>query len=119
MPLQPGNYQRIPARTMRTAWAACPKGTPVMLVRDRLDVLFEDEEFADLYPAAGRPGFPPGQLALVSVLQFTEDLSDRAAAQAVRTRIEVPPGPWTAGVYAAGVRSCLSKVLVSSGVTYP
>ena len=32
---------------------------------------------------------------------------------------EVPPGPWTAGVYAAGVRSCLSKVLVSSGVTYP
>lgn len=25
----------------------------------------------------------------------------------------------TAGVYAAGVRSCLSKVLVSSGVTYP
>ncbi|WP_331756053.1 helix-turn-helix domain-containing protein [Streptomyces sp. NBC_01643] len=32
---------------------------------------------------------------------------------------EVPPGSWTAGAYAAGVRSCLSKVLVSSGVTYP
>ncbi|MFF3459026.1 transposase [Streptomyces sp. NPDC002730] len=59
-----------------------------MLVRDRLDVLFEDEEFADLYPADGRPGFSPGQLALVSVLQFAEDLSDRAAAQAVRTRID-------------------------------
>jgi hypothetical protein len=51
-------------------------------------VLFEDEEFADLYPADGRPGFSPGQLALVSVLQFAEDLSDRAAAQAVRTRID-------------------------------
>ncbi|MCX4431438.1 IS1182 family transposase [Streptomyces mirabilis] len=88
MSLQPRDYQRIPARTVRTAWAACPKGTPAMLVRDRLDVLFEDEEFADLYPSDGRPGFSPGQLALVSVLQFAEDLSDRAAAQAVRTRID-------------------------------
>ncbi|GAB2995146.1 hypothetical protein GCM10023080_071890 [Streptomyces pseudoechinosporeus] len=59
-----------------------------MLVRDRLEVLFEDEEFADLYPADGRPGLSPGQLALVSVLQFAENLSDRAAADAVRTRID-------------------------------
>ncbi|MFF2937080.1 transposase [Streptomyces mirabilis] len=88
MSLQPRDYQRIPARTVRTAWSACPKGTPAMLVRDRLDVLFEDEEFADLYPSDGRPVFSPGQLALVSVLQFAEDLSDRAAAQAVRTRID-------------------------------
>ncbi|MEU2874685.1 IS1182 family transposase [Streptomyces olivoreticuli] len=74
---------------MRAAWAACPKGTPVMLVRDRLDVLFEDEDLLDLYPSDGRPGFSPGQLALVSVLQFAENLSDRAAADAVRTRIDV------------------------------
>ncbi|MEU9210628.1 transposase [Streptomyces sp. NPDC048415] len=58
-----------------------------MLIRDRLDVLFEDEEFAGLYPHDGRPGLSPGQLALVSVLQFAENLSDRAAADAVRTRI--------------------------------
>jgi hypothetical protein len=32
---------------------------------------------------------------------------------------EVPPANWTAGVYAAGTRFCLSKDLVSSGVTYP
>ncbi|MFE2492382.1 hypothetical protein ACFXGR_56520, partial [Streptomyces mirabilis] len=32
--------------------------------------------------------------------------------------IEVPPANWTAGVYAAGTRLCLSKDLVSSGVTY-
>jgi hypothetical protein len=49
--------------------------------------LFEDEEFADLYPCDGRPGWSPGQLALMSVLQFAEDLSDRAAADTVRTRI--------------------------------
>ncbi len=59
-----------------------------MLVRDRLDVLFEDEDLLDLYPLDGRPGFSPGQLALVSVLQFAENLSDRAAADAVRTRID-------------------------------
>ncbi|MFD5989626.1 ImmA/IrrE family metallo-endopeptidase [Streptomyces cyaneofuscatus] len=32
---------------------------------------------------------------------------------------EVPAVDWTAGVYAAGVRFCLSRDLVSSGVTYP
>ncbi|WP_328828905.1 IS1182 family transposase [Streptomyces sp. NBC_00252] len=74
--------------TVRTAWAACPKGTPVMLMRDRLDVVFADEDFTHLYPSDGRPGFSPGQLALVSVLQFAENLSDRAAADAVRTRID-------------------------------
>jgi transposase len=59
-----------------------------MLVRDRPDELFEDEEFTDLYPSDGCPGFSPGQLAPVSVLQFAENLSDRAAADAVRTRID-------------------------------
>ncbi|WP_406437212.1 transposase [Streptomyces sp. NBC_01613] len=59
-----------------------------MLMRDRLDVVFKDEEFADLFPKDGRPGLAPGQLALVSVPQFAENLSDRAAANAVRTRID-------------------------------
>ncbi|MGW1047269.1 transposase, partial [Streptomyces sp. NPDC002547] len=59
-----------------------------MVMRDRLEVVFEDEDFADLYPRDGRPGLSSGQLALVSVLQFAEDLSDRAAANAVRTRID-------------------------------
>lgn len=88
MSLRPGSYQRIPARTVLTAWAACPKGTPAMLMRDRLDMVFEDEDFADMYPRDGRPALSPGQLALVSVLQFAENLSDRAAANAVRTRID-------------------------------
>lgn len=88
MSLRPKSYQRIPAKTVRTARAACPKGAPAMLVRDRLDVLFEEEEFASLYPVDGRPGLSPGQLALVSVLQFAENLSGRQAADAVRTRID-------------------------------
>ena len=86
--LRPESHQRIPVGTVRTAWAACAKGTPVMLMRDRLDVVFADEDFADLYPKDGRPGLSPGQLALVSVLQFAENLCDRRAADAVRTRID-------------------------------
>jgi len=59
-----------------------------MLVRDRPDAVFKDQEFADLFPKDGRPGLSPGQLALVPVPQFTENLSDRAAANAVRTRVD-------------------------------
>ena len=46
--LRPESDQRIPIGTVRTAWAACPKGTPAILIRDRLNVLFEDKEFAGL-----------------------------------------------------------------------
>ncbi|MGW3123971.1 transposase [Streptomyces sp. NPDC001107] len=59
-----------------------------MLMKDRPHVVFTDEDFADLYPADGRPAFLLGQSALVSVLQFAENLSDRATADAVRTRID-------------------------------
>jgi hypothetical protein len=86
--LRPRSVQRIPVRTVRTARAACPKGTLAMLIRDRLDVLSEDDGFVGLYPSGGKPGLSPGQLALVSVLQFAENLSHRAAADAVRTRID-------------------------------
>ncbi|SEG89513.1 Transposase [Nonomuraea solani] len=59
-----------------------------MLVRDRLGEIFEDEEFAGWYPVDGRPSLSAAQLALVSVLQFTEDYSDRQAARAVAVRID-------------------------------
>ncbi|MFJ9895364.1 hypothetical protein ACIQPR_18830 [Streptomyces sp. NPDC091280] len=73
---------------MLTAWAACTNGSLAMLMRDRLDVVFKDEEFADLSPKNGRPGLSPGQLARVSVLQLTEHLSNCATANVVRTRID-------------------------------
>lgn len=43
-------------------------------------------DFAAWYPADGRPGLSPARLALVSVLQYTENLTDRQAAEAVRCR---------------------------------
>ncbi|MFF3357366.1 transposase [Streptomyces sp. NPDC002917] len=59
-----------------------------MWVRDRLDGLWCDEDFAGGYPRDGRPGLSPAQLATVCVLQFLLGLSDRQAAEAVRCRID-------------------------------
>ncbi len=57
-------------------------------VRDRLGQWLEDEEFAAVFGVRGRPGWSPSRLALVTVLQRAEDLADRQAAEAVRTRID-------------------------------
>ncbi|WP_431914939.1 IS1182 family transposase [Nonomuraea jabiensis] len=70
------------------ARASNPRGTTAMWVRDRLDGLWRDEDFAEWYPRDGRPGLSPAQLATVCVLQFLLDLSDRQAAEAVRCRID-------------------------------
>ncbi|MFD9303017.1 transposase [Streptomyces sp. NPDC060048] len=55
-----------------------------MRVRDELGELFADAEFAQAFGVRGRQGWSPGQLALVTVLQFAENLTDRAAAHRVR-----------------------------------
>jgi hypothetical protein len=54
-------------------------------VRDELGELFADAEFAGAFGAEGRPGWSPGRLALISVLQRVDNLTDRQAAEAVRT----------------------------------
>src|SRR5437763_1009076 len=77
-----------PELTARVARASNPAGTTAMWVRDRLDGLWSDEDFAGWYPRDGRPGLSPAQLATVCVLQFLLDLSDRQAAEAVRCRID-------------------------------
>ena len=59
-----------------------------MVMRDELGPIFEDEEFADLYPNLGQPAESPGRLALVTVMQFIENPTDRQAADAVRGRID-------------------------------
>ncbi|MEU2778095.1 transposase, partial [Streptomyces sp. NPDC007162] len=74
--------------TARIARASNPDGTTAMWVRDRLDGLWCDEDFADWYRRDGRPGLSPAQLATVCVLQFVLGLSDRQAAEAVRCRID-------------------------------
>ncbi len=88
MSLHPTLIGDVPIETMRVAKAACPKGTVVMRLRDEFADLFQDEDFQKLYSRRGKPGLPPWRLALVTIFQFLEQLSDRQAADAVRTRID-------------------------------
>src|SRR3954462_1308086 len=87
MSLIPTNLQAIPTETRRVAQAAFPKGNLYVRLRDELGPLYQDEAFAQLFPSRGRPAESPGRLALITVFQFAEGLSDRAAAAAVQSRI--------------------------------
>src|ERR671926_139171 len=78
----------VPKHTARIARAAFPKSNPDLTLRDTLGTVFADRDFADLYPEQGQPGYPPWRLALVTLMQFREGLSDRQAAEAVRARID-------------------------------
>ena len=82
-PLEP-----IPDLTSRIAQASFPKGTLAMQLRDALGSIYQDADFADLFPRRGRAAEAPWRLALVTVLQALEDLSDRQAAEMVRGRLD-------------------------------
>jgi transposase len=59
-----------------------------MQMRDTLGTIYADVQFADLYPTVGQPAEAPWCLALVTIMQFAENLTDRQAAEAVRGRID-------------------------------
>src|SRR5215204_3765952 len=79
-----------PAEEIVAAVRAVYRGREVPLpvaVRDQLGELFADEQFAEAFGARGKPGWSPGRLALVTVVQMAENLTDRQAAEAVRDKI--------------------------------
>ncbi|MGP4085190.1 IS1182 family transposase [Streptomyces sp. KR55] len=78
----------VPELTARVVRASFPKGTLAIRVREALGPLFEDASFAEAFPVRGRPAVSPGALALVSVLQYAEGLSDRQAAEQLRARMD-------------------------------
>ncbi len=88
MTLPPPDDFSIPEETARVAHAAYSKGNRYLKLRDELGTLYQDHSFAHLFPHNGRPAEAPWRLALVTVLQFLEDLPDRQAADAVRGRID-------------------------------
>lgn len=88
MCLHPHPVDPVPEETTRVARAAFPKGTIYMTMRDELGAIFKDEDFAHLFPRRGQPAMAPWRLALVTIMQFAEGLSDRQAADAVRARID-------------------------------
>ena len=88
MSLHPTSLGPVPEDTARVARAAFPKGNLCLRLRDELGTIYDDVLFADLFSSTGQPAEAPWRLALVCVLQYLEDLSDRQAAEAVRARID-------------------------------
>src|SRR6266851_493513 len=85
MSLKSHGLEPIPEETRRLVERLCPKGTTVTQLRDALGPIYSDEHFAHLFPKRGRAAEAPWRLALVTVLQAIEGLTDRQAAEAVRT----------------------------------
>jgi transposase len=89
MSVQPGSWPEPAPEVAAAVRAAYRRREPPLpvVVRDRLGELFPDAEFAPGFGTRGRPGWSPGRLALVTVLQMAENLTDRQAADAVRDKI--------------------------------
>jgi transposase len=88
MSLHPEEIPAVPEETCRVAQAAFPRGNIYMRMRDELGALYDNRLFISLFPARGRPAESPSRLALTTVMQCAEGLSDRQAADAVRSRID-------------------------------
>jgi len=88
MSLYQAHSFEIPAETIEVAQAAFPKGNVYLTLRDHLGPLFRDADFAELFAWQGQAGISPGLLAMVTVMQFLEGLTDRQASEAVRSRID-------------------------------
>ena len=64
------------------------KGNCYLTLRDEIGTLDTDPTFTSLFSGEGQTAIDPWRLALICVLQFIEDLTDRQAAAAVQSRID-------------------------------
>src|SRR5437763_1578679 len=88
MSLQPSPIPPVPGVTACVARAAFPRGNVLMQLRDTLGTIYTDEAFADLFPRHGQLAEAPWRLALVTIMQYMEHLTDRQAADAMRSRLD-------------------------------
>ena len=59
-----------------------------MTMHEQLGQIYTDIDFESLYPRCGKSAMSPAKLALITIMQFAEGLTDRQAADAVRSRID-------------------------------
>jgi transposase len=87
MSLHPQVIGPVPEETARVAHLVLSEENLCLRLRKEIGTLYEDHQFASLFPQRGRPAEAPWRLALVCVLQYIEGLSDRQTAEAVRCRL--------------------------------
>ena len=61
MSLQPQPAFAIPEETRRVAHAAFPKGTLCIRIADELGSIYDDDQFASLFPTRGQPATSPAR----------------------------------------------------------
>src|ERR671934_1645316 len=85
MTWRPHPLRPVPETTAVMVQAAFPKGHLSVDLRTEFGTLYEQALFTDLYADRGHPiEVAPWRLALVTVMQYIEGLTDRQAADAVR-----------------------------------
>jgi len=89
MSLQPQKLPEIPEETARIAKILFPQGNKYMWLREELDAIYQDEQFLSCYPKTGQLAEQPWRLAMMSVIQYMENYTDRQAAEALKTRIDL------------------------------
>jgi transposase len=89
MSLQPEKLPEIPEETARVARILFPKGNRYLWLRDELGAIYNDEQFASLYRNVGQLAEQPWRLAVMSIIQYMENYTDRQAAEAMKTRIDL------------------------------
>ncbi|CAA2160572.1 hypothetical protein MBRA_05728 [Methylobacterium brachiatum] len=88
MSFQPTLDNSVAGETADVAHATFPRGHAYLKLRDALDPVYANIQFADLFARVGQPAACPWRLTLITLLQLSENLSDRRAADAVRARID-------------------------------
>jgi len=88
MSLKPEPPRPMPEDLARLGRILLPETSPYRLIGDRLYATYRNADFADWYHAEGRPGLQPVDLVFVLAFQALEQLGDRAAAEALRVRLD-------------------------------
>jgi transposase len=88
MSMHPHSIPALPEETARGARAILPHGNVYLQMRDEFGTLSQEEDFRDVFPRRGQPAEAPWRLAFVTLMHDAEGLTDRPAADAVRTRID-------------------------------
>ncbi len=89
MTMHPQAQWKIPPETERVALAIFKKGNLYVTIAQKLGQIYEDVEFESLFsPNKGQSAISPARLALITIFQFLEGLTDRQTAEAVKARID-------------------------------
>jgi len=79
----------IPEETARIAKILFPQGNKYMWLRDELGAIYKDTQFTSLYPKSGQLAEQPWRLAMMSVIQYMENYTDRQATEELKVRIDL------------------------------